>query len=206
MSKTIRKWLVLAGLVVTTAIAGAVAIQADGAWGPPVDHGSWMPTEVTTPIDAYFNRNGAPWVQVHQHFKWDDAHMNEFKSKNADFQWEVNRLGHEYWDYWHCFGPNIYWTNLPDHTDMWAEEEDPPWCFLDKSGDEEWEVKSKDPDALQANFEYGVWVEFSRDQEDLGKALPYQTEAEWCGKPWPFCNWGQDFGWGVLSEGEFANP
>ncbi|MGH9856398.1 MAG: hypothetical protein ACRD4B_01010, partial [Acidobacteriota bacterium] len=151
-----------------------------------------------------------PWVQVHQYFQWDTAHLDAFKAKNADFQWELNRLGHEYWDY--C--PNwwsAYWTDLPDADDFWSEETGSPdqqTCIDIQDGDEEFEIKSHDPNALQANRSYSVWAEFMRDLPELGNPLPYQTEAEWCSKAGPFCDWGNGFGWGwgALTSGQFSNP
>lgn len=207
---TMRRWVVILPLlVIITTIVGVLGVSAHGSYVGSYDKGTWMPWWVTVPYDAYFNRGGLPWVQVHQHFYWDQDRLTNFKNLNADFQWELNRRGNEYWDYWYCVGyswDGIYWTDLPDHTDEFSEEQDPPHPCMSVSGDEEFEVKSKDQDALQPYTAYAVYAEFRRDIEDLGRPLNYQTEAEYCGDSAPLCDWGQTFKYGLLTIGVFANP
>ncbi|MDO8633993.1 MAG: hypothetical protein Q7K34_01740 [archaeon] len=147
---------------------------------------------------------------THQTFSWVQNNLDNFMSKNAYYQYELKRPDkEEYWDYWKLIIPFVcirkgYFTNLPNPIeDQWSEETDlwfilgcgrPSWGF-----DEEFEIKSLDPNALTADVTYFVDANFWRDTEDRGKPMTLQSESEFCGINY-FCNRGQVFHWCEMTE------
>jgi hypothetical protein len=149
---------------------------------------------------------------MEQQFLWDQQGLSRFLELDAAFQWEFNRLGNEFLDYWSSDPLTLcrvgdYWTNLPDHTDWFTEESEDlgtPFCnalrrwskvgsVLEQEWNEEFEVKSSSPGDLVAGKRYLVLVRLHRDIEDRGKGFfPYLTEAEFCGLGRPACDFSID--------------
>jgi hypothetical protein len=163
----------------------------------------WAPSQWTS-LDIYKSENEA---KVGNWFYWDNEHMDAFKNLNAYYQYEIRR-SKEVWDYWRSNCPwgctGYYWTNLPNPTTTWSEENDPPWCCFSKIGDEEFEIKSEDIEALQANYWYGGYAWFLRDSGEENTLLNVETQSEYCGTG-PLCDFGQTFGWCTMTSDDVTS-
>ncbi|MEW6568573.1 MAG: hypothetical protein AB1449_10500 [Chloroflexota bacterium] len=162
----------------------------------PDDQGTWSPTSVSPP----FILRSDDSFSIQQLFLWSAENLANFIGLDADFQWEFNRLGNEYLDYWSSEPPScqvgMYWTDLPNPTDWFTEESDDlglycnilrrwskPGSVIDQSWDEEFELKSQSPGDLESDRAYTVRVFPLRDIEDRDRGFfPYVTEAEFCGR------------------------
>jgi hypothetical protein len=143
------------------------------------------------------------WVGAGSTFRWNDRRMSIFRELGSYFQYEINRLGNDYWDYYHkdsvgrCF---VYmWTDLPNPTPLWSEEQDGP---CGQRGNEEFEIKSQNT-GLKANYTYSAYGWFTWDSEDRNGWRNFQIEAEQCGTL-PFCSAGSRFDWDVMNWGRIC--
>jgi hypothetical protein len=165
----------------------------------PIDQGTWTPSCVSEISFSYNSTDSCgEWVQAGQWFMWDDQQLQGMLAYNAYFQFEIRR-DEEYIDYWHCQCGQSYWTNLPGNSsEYWSEEDDPPWCWIDRNGQEEFELKHYEPNKILADTWYGVYALFTWDEVDFSKVLRLTTEGELCGK-WLFCDLGDLFKWAKFS-------
>ena len=161
------EWKPLSIVLLGLLIAGVVKVSASDC-----RNYLWAPSYVGD-LYIWYDSPTGQYVEVEQWFKWDDQHLQAFNELGAYYQYEIRR-DKEVWDYWNpdaCsagynYPVGSYWTNLPNSTDMWTEEQD---C----GGDEEFELKLRDKSSLIANYYYYVHVEFFRDIED--RASTYVT-------------------------------
>lgn len=170
----------------------------------PDDQATWAPTSTSPPLIL----RSMDDFGIQQLFSWDDTNMANFLDLDAAYQWEFNRKGKEYLDYWSSDPPEcrvgFYWTDLPDATDVFTEESEDlgfrcnlkrRWSRITSvvgGGDwnEEFEIKSESPEDLVAGRVYTVRAFLRRDVEDREKDFfEYSTESEYCGIGLPPCDY-----------------
>lgn len=173
----------------------AVGIQQVIADGSCTDC-NWAPSSWTS-VSVIIYPDSPNYAETQQSFVWYYENLEAFLALDAYYQYEIRR-DRDVWDYMiqeetgQIVVIGSYWTTLPNPTDTWTEE-------ADSGGDEEFELKILSPEDLSPDTWYVVYVEFWRDPEDRGTTFTLWSESEYCGRGWPFCDFGR-LDWCVMTE------